>query len=201
MTQTRIITVYAVLALLALLVLALSLISGSIGMSLARTAGVGLSRDGTLAHALIFELQVAARADRVRRRRSARAGRCAHAGIAAQPAGGSVRDGRLRRRGRRCAVRNAVGLGGFAIDASAAAGALITTLLVFALAHGEGGWTPVRLLLTGVVVAAGASAVVSMLLALGDETKLRGMMFWLMGDLSLSSRPGPLLGRVRWLRW
>ena len=43
------------------------------------------------------------------------------------------------------------------------------------------------------VVAAGASAVVSMLLSLGEETQLRGMLFWLMGDLSLSSRPGPLL--------
>src|SRR5690606_33886986 len=30
-------------------------------------------------------------------------------------------------------------------------------------------------------------------LALGDETKLRSMLFWLMGDLSLSSRPAPLL--------
>ena len=86
-----------------------------------------------------------------------------------------------------------LGLSGFFIDVSAAVGALATTLLVFALARGDGGWTPVRLLLTGVVVAAGASAVVSMLLALGDETKLRGMLFWLMGDLSLSSRPAPLL--------
>ena len=32
-----------------------------------------------------------------------------------------------------------------------------------------------------------------MLLTLGDETQLRGMLFWLMGDLSLSGRPGPLL--------
>lgn len=86
-----------------------------------------------------------------------------------------------------------LGLSGLMIDVWAALGALATTLLVFALARAEGGWTPVRLLLTGVVVAAGASAIVSMLLALGDETKLRGMLFWLMGDLSLSSRPGPLL--------
>ena len=35
-------------------------------------------------------------------------------------------------------------------------GALAATLLVFGLAHGRGGWTPQRLLLTGVVVAAGA---------------------------------------------
>src|SRR5262245_37449838 len=86
-----------------------------------------------------------------------------------------------------------LGLGGFAIDAAATLGALVATVLVFALARGEGGWSPFRLLLTGVVVAAGASAVVSMLLALGDETKLRGMLFWLMGDLSFSTRPGPLL--------
>ena len=86
-----------------------------------------------------------------------------------------------------------LGLGGLAIDVAATLGALVTTLIVFALAHGEGGWTPARLLLTGIVVAAGASAVVSMLLALSDETQLRGMLFWLMGDLSISTRPGPLL--------
>ncbi|HEY5806836.1 MAG TPA: iron ABC transporter permease, partial [Povalibacter sp.] len=87
-----------------------------------------------------------------------------------------------------------IGLSGLAIDASATLGALATTLIVFALAHAEGGWTPTRLLLTGIVIAAGASAVVSMLLVLGDESRLRGMLFWLMGDLSLSSRPWPLLG-------
>jgi iron complex transport system permease protein len=86
-----------------------------------------------------------------------------------------------------------LGLSGLLIDISATLGALATTLLVFALARGEGGWTAARLLLTGVVVAAGASAVVSMLLSLGEEAQLRGMLFWLMGDLSLSSRPGPLL--------
>jgi len=80
----------------------------------------------------------------------------------------------------------AVGLG---IDAAATVGALVTTLLVFALSHGEGGWTPARLLLTGIVVAAGGNAMISTLLALGDDTQLRGMLFWLMGDLSLSSGP------------
>ena len=87
-----------------------------------------------------------------------------------------------------------LGVIGVGIDMAAAIGALAATLLVFTLAHGEGGWTPARLLLTGVVVAAGANAVVSTLLALGDETQLRGMLFWLMGDLSLGARPGLLLG-------
>jgi iron complex transport system permease protein len=84
-----------------------------------------------------------------------------------------------------------IGIAGFGVDAAATIGALATTLLVFALSHGAGGWTPARLLLTGIVVAAGANAVVSVLLALGDDTQLRGMLFWLMGDLSLSS--GPLM--------
>src|ERR1700692_145021 len=79
-----------------------------------------------------------------------------------------------------------LGLGGLIVDWAAGAGALGATLLVFALAHAHGGWTPQRLLLNGVVVAAGCTAVVSLMLALGDETRLRGMLFWLMGDLSFA---------------
>lgn len=63
-------------------------------------------------------------------------------------------------------------------------GALLSTILVFALAHGQGDWAPTRLLLTGVVIAAGWSAVVSLLLALSPNTTLRAMLFWLMGDLA-----------------
>src|SRR5512137_2862367 len=77
-----------------------------------------------------------------------------------------------------------LGLPAVGVDGFAAVGALAACLLVFALAQGPGGWTPTRLLLTGVVVAAGAGSVVSLLLALGDETKLRGMVFWLLGDLT-----------------
>jgi len=78
-------------------------------------------------------------------------------------------------------------------DACAAIGALLATLVVFRLAHGEGGWTTARLLLTGVVVAAGASAVVSLLLSLSDDARLRNMLFWLMGDVSLSRRGASLI--------
>jgi iron complex transport system permease protein len=81
-----------------------------------------------------------------------------------------------------------LGLPAVGVDGSAALGALAACLLVYALAQGPGGWTPTRLLLTGVVVAAGAGSVVSLLLALGDETRLRGMVFWLLGDLSRSER-------------
>src|ERR1700730_16092983 len=79
-----------------------------------------------------------------------------------------------------------LGLGGSIVNWAAGAGALGATLLVFALAHARGGWTPQRLLLNGVVVGSGCAAVVSLMLALGDETRLRGMLFWLMGDLSFA---------------
>lgn len=71
----------------------------------------------------------------------------------------------------------------------ASLGALAALLLVVALAHGEGAWTRQRLLLTGVVVAAALGAFITLLLALAPETALRGMLFWLMGDLS--SAPAP----------
>jgi iron complex transport system permease protein len=81
------------------------------------------------------------------------------------------------------------GLAGWCIDLGAAVGALGATLLVFGLAHGHGAWTPTRLLLTGVVIAAGFGALVSLMLALGPESRLRGMVFWLMGDLSITPAP------------
>lgn len=86
------------------------------------------------------------------------------------------------------------GLPAAAVDGAAATGAFATCLLVSALAQGAGGWTPTRLLLTGIVVAAGAGSIVSLLLALSDDTRLRGMVFWLLGDLSHAERwPGLLV--------
>jgi iron complex transport system permease protein len=85
------------------------------------------------------------------------------------------------------------GAAGLVVDAAAAAGALAAMLTVFALAHGRGGWTPARLLLTGVVVAAGCNAAVSLMLALADESPVRGMLFWLMGDFSYGRSPAPML--------
>jgi iron complex transport system permease protein len=66
-------------------------------------------------------------------------------------------------------------------------------LLVFAVAHGPGGWTTTRLLLTGVVVAAGCGAIVSLLLSLSDDLRLRGMLFWLLGDFGYVRTPWWLL--------
>jgi iron complex transport system permease protein len=76
------------------------------------------------------------------------------------------------------------GLSGFLISGSAFLGAMISMLLVFGLAHGKGDWSPARLLLTGVVIAAGWGALISLILSITQGTQLRGMLFWLMGDLS-----------------
>jgi iron complex transport system permease protein len=51
------------------------------------------------------------------------------------------------------------------------------------------------LLLTGVVLAAGFSAATTLLLALSPDQNLRGMLFWLMGDLSFAYSPA----RSLWL--
>lgn len=85
------------------------------------------------------------------------------------------------------------GVGGVLMSGSAFLGALVSTFLVFGLAHGSGGWTPSRLLLTGVVVAAGWGAVITLMLALSPAERLPGMLYWLMGDLSYARAPWPPL--------
>ncbi|MFO1302657.1 MAG: iron ABC transporter permease [Burkholderiales bacterium] len=78
---------------------------------------------------------------------------------------------------------------GFAALATPAAfaGAALSTLLVFGLARGRAAWSPTRLLLTGVVVAAGFGALIMLMLALAPDAQVRGMLFWLIGDLSVST--------------
>jgi iron complex transport system permease protein len=83
-----------------------------------------------------------------------------------------------------------LGLGGVWLQGAAFTGALLSMLLVFGLSHGHGSWNISRLLLTGVVVAAGWGAAIGFLLALSPDRDLRGMLFWLMGDLSSATVPG-----------
>jgi iron complex transport system permease protein len=73
-------------------------------------------------------------------------------------------------------------------------GALAAMFVVFGLAHGDGSWTQTRLLLTGVIVAAGCGALVALMLSLAPDHKLHGMLFWLMGDLSQTGDAKLVLG-------
>ena len=84
-----------------------------------------------------------------------------------------------------------LGVAALAVDALAFGGALTAMLLVFGLAHGDGSWTQTRLLLTGVIVAAGCGAAVSLMLALAPDTRVMSMLFWMMGDASAAARPWP----------
>lgn len=85
------------------------------------------------------------------------------------------------------------GAAGWLVDASAFAGALASTLIVFMIARAGGQWAPGRLLLTGVVIAAGWSALISLILAMSPDASLRGILFWLMGDFAFARNPWPSL--------
>ena len=80
------------------------------------------------------------------------------------------------------------------VGGAAFAGAFASTLLVFALARvapDRSPWTPTRLLLTGVVVAAGWGALIALLLTLAPAAQIKGMVYWLLGDLAGAGQPLP----------
>jgi iron complex transport system permease protein len=87
------------------------------------------------------------------------------------------------------------------VPVAAALGAFAATALLFLLSwrlHGPGGaalaaQAPVTLLLVGVMIGAACSAIVSTLLALAPDAPLRGMVFWLLGDLNGATRWWPAL--------
>jgi iron complex transport system permease protein len=63
-------------------------------------------------------------------------------------------------------------------------GALIATLAVYQLARGRAGATPERLILAGVIVTTFLSSVIVFVTTLMDATRIRSFTFWLLGDLS-----------------
>ena len=75
------------------------------------------------------------------------------------------------------------------ISTAAAGGAMLSMALVFTLARGRGDWSSTRLLLTGVVLAAGWGAGISFILAVSPSSHLYSMLFWMMGDFG-DSGPG-----------
>ncbi len=82
-----------------------------------------------------------------------------------------------------------MGFGVAALNGFAFMGALGAMLVVFGLSHGDGSWTQTRLILTGVMFSAGCGAIITLLLSLAPEERLRGMLFWLMGDFSQGVDP------------
>ncbi|MBU6459876.1 MAG: iron ABC transporter permease [Proteobacteria bacterium] len=68
-------------------------------------------------------------------------------------------------------------------------GSLISIGLVLIVSLRTGGWRSDRLLLVGVALSAGFGAVITLILSLASNNNLKGMLFWLMGDLSQAGVP------------
>ncbi|UCF76474.1 MAG: iron ABC transporter permease [Betaproteobacteria bacterium] len=83
----------------------------------------------------------------------------------------------------------AAGAGAALMHMGALAGAASAIVIVFGLSFRTGEWDVYRLLLTGVVLAAGLSALVSLTLITAPQVQVKGMLFWLMGDLSYADGP------------
>jgi iron complex transport system permease protein len=79
-----------------------------------------------------------------------------------------------------------LGAAAFSVHTAVVIGALAAVAIVYLLARSGG--TP-RLLLMGVVLASACGAVVWVLLAVADSSRLRGMVFWLAGDLEWAFNP------------
>jgi iron complex transport system permease protein len=85
------------------------------------------------------------------------------------------------------------------IDAAAFGGAVVVSMLLYLLARrdlrggvaAEGGAS--LLLLTGVILSSGCMALVTLMLSIAPEGRLRSMVFWMIGDLSGT--------QLRWLPW
>lgn len=77
------------------------------------------------------------------------------------------------------------GLGIWALSFGALGGALAATALVFGISMWQGGITPLRLVLTGVVMSAAFSSVSSFLVFFSaDPRATQSVLFWLLGSLS-----------------
>jgi iron complex transport system permease protein len=76
-------------------------------------------------------------------------------------------------------------LGVWALSIGALGGALLATALVFGISLWQGGITPLRLVLTGVVMSAALSSVSSFLVFFSaDPRATQSVLFWLLGSLS-----------------
>lgn len=81
------------------------------------------------------------------------------------------------------------GAGVLGINLAAGAGALAVILIVFLLAGRDHSTSQARLLLTGVALAAFCGALTSLFLSIAPDGLLRGMVFWLLGDLASAQWP------------
>lgn len=77
------------------------------------------------------------------------------------------------------------GFGLYSLSAGALIGALVATLTVYAVTIAQGGLTPLRLILSGVVLSSAFSALASFLVFKGPDARAaQGVMFWMLGSVA-----------------
>jgi iron complex transport system permease protein len=82
-----------------------------------------------------------------------------------------------------------LGMSGYWLTGSAWMGSLFAIFLVFFLTKRHGSWQTPRVLLTGIALSSGFSALISFILVLSPNKQLQSILFWLLGDLSFSHMP------------
>lgn len=76
-------------------------------------------------------------------------------------------------------------LGLYALSGGALIGALVATATVYAITMAQGGLTPLRLILSGVVLSSAFSAMASFLVFKGPDARAaQGVMFWMLGSVA-----------------
>ncbi|BAM27234.1 putative membrane protein [Corynebacterium ulcerans 0102] len=77
------------------------------------------------------------------------------------------------------------GFGLYSLSVGALIGALVATLTVYAVTIAQGGLTPLRLILSGVVLSSAFSALASFLVFKGPDARAaQGVMFWMLGSVA-----------------
>ncbi|MHC9556553.1 FecCD family ABC transporter permease [Corynebacterium diphtheriae] len=73
----------------------------------------------------------------------------------------------------------------YALSGGALVGAIIATFAVYAVTLAQGGLTPLRLILSGVVLSSAFSALASFLVFKGPDARAaQGVMFWMLGSVA-----------------
>lgn len=77
-----------------------------------------------------------------------------------------------------------LGVTGIWLTIGAWTGSLLAIGLLTSLTRQQAAWGSQRVLLTGVALASGFAALISLILSISSDQSLHSMLFWLMGDLS-----------------
>ncbi|MBB1034911.1 iron ABC transporter permease [Dietzia sp. CQ4] len=89
------------------------------------------------------------------------------------------------------------GFGASALQVGALTGALAASFTVYAVARAQGGLTPIRLVLSGVVLSAGFAALASFLVFVSDQPRAaEQVMFWMLGSVARAQFSGLLVPAV-----